>query len=126
MSLTVPMADQFEPALVLYCHTPCVLALAVLPTTVTPPSVAPLSTSIKLRPVSALIAAPAGLAVSSLTAARLRFPKPVGASLTALTVTLRLWLSTLTLGDVPDPLSVTVQVMLPVPFASATVLNLRP
>ena len=50
----------------------------------------------------------------------------MGASLTALTVTLRLWLSTLTLGAVLDPLSVTVQVMLPIPFASATVLYFRP
>ena len=86
MSLTVPMADQFEPAFVLYCHTPCVLALAVLTTTATPPSAPPLSTSTKRRPVSALIAAPAGLAVSSLTANRLRLPRPVGASLTSVTV----------------------------------------
>ncbi|MDO9105953.1 MAG: hypothetical protein Q7U57_13450 [Methylovulum sp.] len=84
---TVPIANQFEPALVLYCQTPSVPLLAVLPTTATPLKLEPVSTSAKLRPVNALIAEPAGLDVSSLTADKVRLPKPVGASLTAATST---------------------------------------
>ena len=47
----------------------------------------------------------------------------VGASLTAVTVMLTLWLpSVLSSGAVPEPLSITSNVTLPVPFALATVL----
>ena len=50
-----------------------------------------------------------------------------GASLTALTVMLTLWLDrVLTLAPVSAPLSITSNVTWPVPLASATVLYFRP
>ena len=81
-SATVPIACQFVPSDE-YSHTPSVPALAVLPTTAMPPRPEPASTSEKLRDVSALIATPAGSAVSSSTAGIVVLPMPVGASFTA-------------------------------------------
>ena len=54
------------------------------------------------------------MTLSSATVMALKVPVRTGTSLTALTVTLRLSLKALALGDVPEPLSVTVQLMVPV------------
>ena len=73
------------PALVEYCQVPCVPALAVLPTTAMPPKLEPASMSANW-PVKIVVTVwPAGLAVSSTTAASVPLPR-VGASLIALTV----------------------------------------
>ena len=81
----MPTANQLVPPLLEYCHTPCVPALAVLPTTAMPPKLAPASMSANCPLKIVLIDCPAGLAVSSLTAASAPLPS-VGASLTALTL----------------------------------------
>ena len=66
------------------------------------------------------------MALSSLTAAKLSVPVRTGASLMALTVMLKLWLSASLPPLAVPPLSLTVQVMLPEPLALATVLYFRP
>ena len=67
------------------------------------------------------------LALSSLTVVMAPAVVTTGASLTAFTVMLTLWLlRVLTLGAVPEPLSITSKVTLPVPLALTTVLYWRP
>ena len=69
---------------------------------------------------------PAEEMVSSLTDGRVAEPVARGASLTALTVKETLWMArVLTLGSVPEPLSITSKVMVAVPLALATVLYCR-
>ena len=83
----------------------------------------PARTSRALRPsVTAVV-----LALSSSTVIGVSVPAVrTGASFTALTVIERLSVRLLAFGGVLLPLSVTVQVTLPVPLASATVLYFSP
>ena len=67
------------------CHLPCVFGLAVLAVIATPASELP-SISLKLFVNSDDTRAPAGAAVSSLTAVRVAEPEATGASFTALMV----------------------------------------
>ena len=63
------------------------------------------------------------LALSSATDTAVSDPAVrTGASFTAVTVTLKFSVNVLTFGFVLEPLSVTVMLMLPVPFALAKVL----
>ena len=78
-SATVPIANQLAPLLLEYCHAPCVTALAVLPTTAMPPKLEPASGSENWPLKIVLTVCPAGLAVSSLTAASVPLPN-VGAA----------------------------------------------
>ena len=79
------MAYQLAPPLVEYCQLPWVPALALLPTTAMPAKLEPVSMSANWPLKIALTVWPAGLTVSSATAASVPLPS-VGASLTALTV----------------------------------------
>ena len=62
-----------------YCQLPWVVALAVLPTTAIPARVPP--GSLNREPNKLVMVAPAGLAVSSLTAANVASPVKLGAVL---------------------------------------------
>ena len=89
LSPTVPMLYQFAPPSVEYCQAPCVAAFAILPTIASPAKEAPASTSASvtlLSESSCAIVRPVGLAVSSATVARVRFPVSPGASFTGVTV----------------------------------------
>src|SRR5256885_17003072 len=82
------MENQFVPPLVVYCHVPCVLALAVFAITATPLMLEPVSGSLNLPLNKLLNVDPAGLAVSSSIAASAASEVREGASLSALIVSL--------------------------------------
>ena len=90
----------------------------------------PSAASLKFPPSKLATLTPAGATVSSVTEASVAVvlglfdpsSANTGASFTAVTVTLKFSVNVLTFGFVLEPLSVTVMLMLPVPFALAKVL----
>ncbi len=126
LSLTAPTRLQVLPLSLEWYSAPFALSAAVMAM----PLAAAASTSLMppTRVLTRTPTAPTGApAVDSMVPkSRLVVVLSTGASLTGLTVTFRLWSSTLTLGAVPDPLSVTRQVTVPLPWALTTVLYVRP
>ena len=84
-SATVPTANQLVPELLEYCHVPCVLTLAVLPTIAIPPKLDPVSTSAKSPVKIVVTVAPGGLLVLGRILANAPV-ESVGASFTLVTV----------------------------------------